>query len=917
MTTDLCGEIKRNVDLAEYVRSCGIELKKHGQNDLKGLCPFHDDKNPSLIISPRKQLFNCPVCGAGGSVIDFAAKLHKCSVSEAIKRLKKEKMSPTGAGAGTGDKAATPQNMPAVAPLPLERANELLERAVSFYEKTFSDSPKGKKYLESRGVTDMGLFGKHRIGLADGSLLKALPSSGNILDELKNLGILLENESERFKNCVVFPMFDVEGRIVTLYGRSLSGKRHVFLPDRPTGLWNVGIVKTYPEVVLVEGALDGLSLESSGVPNVIAVQGTNGFSGGDIQVLKNEGATKITLLLDGDKAGQAASLKLAERLSSSFSCTVLTLPDNHDPSSFFQEFGSEKLLSFISSAAGTAALSPAEASPPAGGTNSPLPAGTAEKTPSSSSSLRASVSSVVNIPDGFSVQFDLRKYEILGLERKNRSLKATVRASKAGKLHVDTIDFYSSRARRQLCQELTMAFDELPETIEGDVAKLLRICEQRSGDTTKKENDDLATNEKELSDSEKKAAESFGRSPDLVDNVLSDFARCGLVGEENNKLLCYLAMTSRKMIDPLCVLILSSSGAGKTALQDTALGFCPPEDLVKLTNLSGKALFYKERTSLKHKILAIEEGAGAEDASYAIRNLISSDGLTSEVAVRDPVTGKLTTMANTVEGPTAVFVTSTNPDVDPETRSRFLVTGIDESREQTRKILEFQRQKHSLSGLETDLETEKIKTLHRNFQRLLKPLRVVNPLVDKLFYGDDRLQARRAQPQYLNIVSAVAFLRQMSKKINRKLSDGGFVEYVEVDLEDVTIANKLAVEILGRSLDELSIPARNLLELIEKMLDERLTQLAKSEPDNLKRRSDLTFTRRDVREFAGWSNYRTHTHLKELIDLEHVIIESGRSNSLQHYRLLYDGQGKDGHRFIPGVKNVAEILGLKKIVPDD
>lgn len=89
MDNQLSTTIKSTIDLADYVRSCGIELKRHGRNDLKGLCPFHDDHHPSLIITPSKQLFHCPACGAGGSVIDFAAKLHQCSISEAIKELAK------------------------------------------------------------------------------------------------------------------------------------------------------------------------------------------------------------------------------------------------------------------------------------------------------------------------------------------------------------------------------------------------------------------------------------------------------------------------------------------------------------------------------------------------------------------------------------------------------------------------------------------------------------------------------------------------------------------------------------------------------------------------------------------------------------------------------------------------------------
>ena len=214
------------------------------------------------------------------------------------------------------------------------------------------------------------------------------------------------------------------------------------------------------------------------------------------------------------------------------------------------------------------------------------------------------------------------------------------------------------------------------------------------------------------------------------------------MGERNNVLLLYVAMTSRKRDTPLSVLILSSSGSGKTALQDAVLAFCPPEDLVKLTSLSGKALFYKDRLSLKNKVLALEEGDGAEEAMYAIRNLISAGELVSESTIKDLTTGRLTTMENRVEGPSTVCFTTTKPDVDPETKSRFWVTSIDESRDQTRKILLFQRQQHLSDGLITSPEIEAILRKHRNFQRLLKPLAVKNPYAAQLTYGDDRLQGQ-------------------------------------------------------------------------------------------------------------------------------------------------------------------------------
>ena len=168
---------------------------------------------------------------------------------------------------------------------------------------------------------------------------------------------------------------------------------------------------------------------------------------------------------------------------------------------------------------------------------------------------------------------------------------------------------------------------------------------------------------------------------------MRDLEKLGLVGELTNKLMGYLVMTSRKMDDPLALLILCGSGAGKSLLQDALLKLCPDEDLVKLTSLSDRALFYKGEDSLKNKVLAVEEVAGAEGAYYAIRNFISAKKLAIETTVKNALTGQLTTQVNTVNGPTAVFQTTTQPDLDAETRSRFIVTSIDESLEQTRAIL--------------------------------------------------------------------------------------------------------------------------------------------------------------------------------------------------------------------------------------
>ncbi len=384
-----------------------------------------------------------------------------------------------------------------------------------------------------------------------------------------------------------------------------------------------------------------------------------------------------------------------------------------------------------------------------------------------------------------------------------------------------------------------------------------------------------------MTNEERKEAIDFGTGENLIRQILDDYEAVGLVGENHNKLLCYLASVSRKMPVPLNILALSSSGAGKSTLQDKTLKFVPDEDVVRVSSLTDKALFYKDRFALKHKLLALEEAAGMKD-TYSIRTLIS-EGYLSIARVSGTET-----IEKQVEGPVSCFQTTTNPEINAETKSRFWVIGIDESREQTRNILELQRYQQTLEGMIDRVRTEHVQNKHKNFQRLLKKCKVVNPYANELFYGDDRLQARRDQPKFLNLCNAVAFLRQMTKEFKFYQDDKIEFEYIEVDREDIRIATELATEILGTSLDDLSIPARDLLAQLDSMT-----------PENEKR-TTYTFTRTEIMNFTGWTKTRLHIHLKELIDLELVVKESGKKNCLQHYKLLY--QGETERKFLIGLR---------------
>ena len=884
-------ELKKNCSILELCRARGIHLERHGRGDFVGPCPFHEENEPSFVVTPKKNLFHCLGCGAAGSVIDLVMKFDGLEFREAAEKLlgaggllrfgsslePRDERPTCPPDCEAGGAKVPPEKLAA----PSARAAQHLDRVVDLYAKCFGEADEGKQYLDGRGICDAGLFTQHRVGFANGTLVKILPRNGQLKDELKALGVLLDGGRERFEGCVVFPVFDDDGNLVTICGRHTTSRKHIFLPDRPKGLWNEAAAKTYPDLILVESVIDALSVMVAGHPNVIALHGTNP-SADALDRLGAYGVQSLALVLDGDQAGREAARRLNERMPCA--CGVKLLPDGHDPNSYLTAHGAERLNDFLTG--------------DAEGRKQPTRAGVAEGPPASP---------IYAAPSG-TLTLGRRRYQVHGLEKGSRKpfgtaqglrLKATVRVEHAGRLHVDTLDLYSARSRRTLAQDLCRIFEETPETIEADITKLLRHCEAMP-ETTKPETGDRKP-ELRLSPQEEEEAEAFGRRPDLVDAILADIEARGLVGEEANKLLSYLAVTSRKMDEPLSVLVLSSSGAGKTALQDAALAFCPPEDVVKLTSLSSKALFYKEEMSLKHKVLALEEGAGAEEASYAIRNLISSGQLIVEAAIKDPATGKITTMTNKVEGPTCVLLTTTNPETDPETKSRFFVTSIDESREQTRAILAFQRKRETLDGLAGNTRLDAVTKKHHNFQRLLKPVRVINPLGKDLDYGDDRLQGRRDQPKYLRLIRAVAFLRQMQKQTKAHQVNGSAVEYIEADRDDLRLANQLAHEILGGSLDELSRPSRDLLFELEKMVRERTDGDGNEEAEPLGR---LSFTRREIREFTGWSNYRVHTHLRELIEFEYLAAEIDRPTNGHRYRLLWDGQGKDGSKFAAGLKEV-------------
>lgn len=218
---------------------------------------------------------------------------------------------------------------------------------------------------------------------------------------------------------------------------------------------------------------------------------------------------------------------------------------------------------------------------------------------------------------------------------------------------------------------------------------------------------------------------------------------------------------------------------------EAVLAFMPEEERVKYSAMTGQSLFYMGETSLKHKILAIVEEEGAERASYAIKLLQSEGELTIASTGKDPSSGKLVTHEYHVEGPVMIFVTTTNIDIDEELQNRCIMLTVNESREQTRAIHKLQRQMETLEGLLQLREREWTYKLHRNAQRLIKPILVANPYAQHLTFLDDTTRTRRDHKKYLSIIRSIALLHQYQRPHKSTVVRGKPEPFIEVTLEDI------------------------------------------------------------------------------------------------------------------------------------
>src|SRR3990172_3085605 len=829
-----CGESGDIFTLTEKMK--GIEYKEA----LKYLKPFKSSPLPKASVGSSTDQ------GNGTDKESNESKKRSFSLSTASRAAHEREEEPN-ASTPLGNRDAARDAEPGNAPT----ENISLTTIADYYHKKLYENPQALEYLHKRGLENVQNYERFKIGFADGSLLNVIGETQK--ETLKAIGFLAERGSEHFRNCVTFPIVDELGQVVGIYGRNIEeppkshfdklsatprggleannaetptstgsvhrsggGRRpgaHLYLKGKHRGVFHRKASKVYDEIILTESIIDALSLIELGVENVQSIYGTNGFTEEHLQILKDDRVKTVVLAFDSDEAGVRASGALKEKLMMEGiwvkeirpSMLAPAAADTSPPSGLRPSppiEGGEKAVGGLKdwneylSSGGIAepikeAIAKAELyqTPEAATPNL-----STAKTPFGYDFTITSAS----LSAGNEVTYSVSGVKEIFIGNLRARVSARLANTPGSDKYYDNLDLYSARSRAGFAANLAREFSLEQKRIEKDLVRILEYLERERDRSL------LADSSREeayvMTAQERARGMEFLTSPDLFDELVSDMDTLGYVGEKLNKQLLYIAASSRKLADPISVLVIAQSASGKSMLVDTVRALIPPEDVIAVTSLSDQALNYV--ADLEHKFLILSEAIHNEVVEHQLREMLSAKELSRLVTMKDQKTGELRTRLVKTRAIVATVMTSTRYEVNPENASRSFMIDADESKEQTRRIHERQRMKNTHERYDEKTKyVLRILEKHHAAQRLLVQRVIMNPFAKFLDFPDTLMRTRRDHDRFLDLIVAICFTRQFQKETLRR-DDG--VEYIECDLDDYRIAYEIMIQaVLSSTINEL------------------------------------------------------------------------------------------------------------------
>ncbi len=822
-------DIKKRLPITKVLAHYNIKIDKN--NHIK--CPFHQDDKPSCKIYLDTNTYNCFGCGKTGDVIQFIQDKENCNKHAAI-----------------------------------EKAKELIGDIKNTDVMGIASSLVGDREAEDFAA----LFARQKDGLPRSlKALAYLKERG--LEELQEVGYNSGINWKKLKQCITFPLKDKSGNITSLYGRRIIQAKaytaevgkHYYSENRK------GLYPGYPNentetLIITEAIIDAASLlqiEELKEVAILSAYGTNGLTTEHTEAVSQlPNLQEVIFFFDGDQAGQQGAAKYNEELAKQgIKTSIVCTPPNEDVNSLCVNYGKDAILQLIEERIlSTGSLIQKH-------TSSSIEKSSNEEKEVQTQNFASQLLNT-DTPNKIIYQTQTARYIIKGSLPKTFDrmvVSLDVQCLETGAKYRCRLDLYEEKQTRKEAREASEKLELRSDLVEHDLSQLTDLLEEyRESENSKQ----LSVNSDDapLSFAEQSKCKAFLSKENLIQNLNELIGKSGIVGEENNRLFLFVIATSHKMPDTLHALIQGSSGSGKTHLLSKIAALMPSERVVKFTRVTENSFYNYDEYFFKGKLVCLEDIDGLkEEALFAWRELISNNQLSSSTSQKDE-NGNIRSAQRIVRGPMASICATTHGSIYEDNMSRMFIVAVDESSEQTQRIMSYQS-KAASGTIEKEEEAEAREFL-QNCIRTLKPQKVINPYADKIKLPPQAHKIRRLHELFLSFVKQVTLINQYQRKRD---GQGRII----TEPEDLQTSVKIMFDSIFLKVDELDGSLRQFFENLKEYI------LQKENPQQYE------FTQREVRQALNLSKTSLFRHLNSLIELEYVSSIGGYHNRGLTYKISY------------------------------
>jgi hypothetical protein len=637
---------------------------------------------------------------------------------------------------------------------------------------------------------------------------------------------------------VVFPLKDESGQIVNLYAIRCKNQKMEYLND--DGLYPCNPHPLTNRLFITNDVMDAASLLESKLLN--NRDGLLALHGGELReqhlrAIGKLGHLNVLVIFDN------VATSVIQKLSASV-LTVLSikLPDQHSLNDMWAKYGSDSIQILIEQM-------------------------TTEKTVVDSS---WNESPLKELHKGrlFYVT-DLGTFYVLGnISNDLATLKGTIafEPRSGSGIHRNRMDLYERSHVINFIKSILETENINENQLESELSKLATYLEKYRAINlgfdieNKRKRINLLPPEKE------REAIAFLSQPMVIDRIDGLIEAFGIVGEENARKMVFVIASTYKMGNPLHGIIQGTSGSGKTHLINSIGDMMPPEDVMKLTRATSKSFYHYKEEELVGKLVLIQDLDGLDaEAMFAFRELQSAGFVNSSTIKKDSI-GNLQSVIQVVKGRFASLAATTHAEIYFDNLSRSIVFGVDESVEQTLKIIDAQNRR--IAGLFDSAEAFKGKELLQNCMRVLKPYEVINTYANQIKLPLKAKMQRRLNGQYQDMVKQITLLNQFRRKHDEQ-------GRLSTEVEDLILATEIMFDSIMWKVDELDSSLRQFFDRVK-------TYLSKQE-----NRERTCFSAREIRQVLNIERSQMHRNLLELVKLEYIKVTGGSSNRGYLYTVSY------------------------------